>query len=63
MTHILYGYIVSDGNVEGTISFENVLASVSAWGIASGTIEWDGRIDVSEEIPLFSAEFGNIIIA
>lgn len=53
MTHALYGYIYSKDNVTGTVAVENVIASVSGWGIASGIAEWDGTLTFEEKVPLF----------
>lgn len=56
MQHILYGYIESEDGAEGTISIEHVLASLSAWGMSTGGDEWNGRIEVIEEVPLFTID-------
>lgn len=49
MTHVLNGYIESD-EAEGTISMNNVVASLSSFGINTADIEWDGRIEVSDVV-------------
>lgn len=56
MTHNLYGYISSNDGAIGTISPENIISSVSAWGITSGVVSWDGNIAINEEIPVFELD-------
>lgn len=46
--------ITTTVNTEGSIEMENVLASLSSWGMTTGGTEWNGRIEVSESIPLFT---------
>ena len=62
MTHTLYVYILSEDGAVGTIAMENVLASLSAWGLATGSSEWNGRLEFNEEIPLFGIHENTSII-
>lgn len=54
MSHRLYGYILSEDGVVGTIDMENVLARLSAWGLVTESSEWNGKLELNEEIPLFT---------
>ena len=56
MTHRLYGYISSNDGAIGTISPENVISSISAWGITSGVVSWDGNIAINEDVPVFELD-------
>lgn len=61
--HTLYAYILSEDGAVGTIAIENVLARLSSWGLTTDSIEWDGRLELTEEIPLFTInEVHNISI-
>lgn len=54
MAHTLYGYIMSEDVAVGTIEMEHLVARLSAWGLVVGSSEWNGRLELSEEIPLFT---------
>ena len=59
MTHTLYCYIHAEDGAVGNIDMENVLARLSAWGLVTDGVEWNGRLELSESIPLFTIKAPN----
>lgn len=59
MVHTLRGRMRSVGG-EAHIAIAHINASVTGWGIASSVIEWDGKLDLQDDVPMYGLGWSGI---